>query len=152
MAKAAPKKGKGGQRRPTVDDMEPIFDAMAEGDSLRKVCKRMGLHTPTTHTFIHDNDDLRERYTHARELRAEVYAEEALTVTKASALGQQFQGKLVKADGARAYLDAIKWAAGRMAPNSGEIRRVSFENLSDDEIELRLARLEKSDVEPKPKN
>lgn len=137
------------QRRATMNDMDKMFDEISEGASLRATCKKMGLHTPTTHDFIKNDLDLRERYARARELRAEVFAEEALTVTKAAALGVLFAGNKVEAAGARTYLDAIKWAAARMAPATAPIQRVSFENLSDAELQSRLDKLEKDNAEQK---
>ncbi len=58
----------------------------------------------------------------------------------AAATGQQFEGKAIKSDGARVALDAIKWAVGRMQPNSGPVVRVrhSVEGMTDAELDEQL--------------
>jgi hypothetical protein len=132
-----------GQRRPTAEDIKPIMDLIAEGKSLRAACRELGLHNPSTHDFIHDDPGFCEQYTRAREQRAEYLQEDALTVTKAAALGQTVQGKKVDAAGSRAYLDAIKWAAARMAPKTAPVdrheHRHEFGDLSDEELNARIA-------------
>lgn len=130
-----------GQRRPEPGDIPAVLEAVAEGLSLRKACEGLGLHTPSTHTFIDSDDGLREQYVRAKEQRAEHYQEEALTVTKAAAIGATVNGKKIDPTGVRAYLDAIKWATARMAPKTSPVHRVahSFETLSDEELDARIA-------------
>lgn len=132
------------QRRPTPEDIPAVLDKVAEGSSLRAACRALGLHAPSTHTAIDSDAGLREQYVRAREQRAETLQEEGLTVTKAAALGQEVNGQKVDASGARAYLEAIKWAAGRMAPKTAPVQRVQLEfgDLPDDEIADRIAALE----------
>lgn len=130
-----------GKRRPVASDVAAIMEIIAEGKSLRAACRELGLHNPSTNDFIHGNLDYREQYARAKEQRAEVMQEEGLTVTKAAALGQLVNGKKVDPAGARVYLDALKWASARMAPKTAPVQRVrvSYEDLSDEELDARIA-------------
>lgn len=129
------------KRRPEAADIPAVLEAISEGSSLRKACESLGLHTPSTHTFIDADEGLREQYARAREQRAEVLAEQALNLGMAAATGQTVNGKSIKPDGARVAIDAIKWATARMAPKTAPVTRVrhSFEELSDDELNARIA-------------
>lgn len=133
-----------GQRRPTKEDLSPLLDMIWEGNSLRSACEKLGLHVPSTSTWLQSDEDRREQYVRAREGRAEALQEEGLTVTKAAAVGALVNGKKVDAAGARAYLDAIKWAAARMAPKTAPVQRVavSYENMTSAERRARMAEIE----------
>lgn len=129
-----------GQRRPTREDCIAAIAVVADGKSLRAACTSLGLHCPSTHTAINEDAGLREQYERARELRAEHFQEEALTVTKAAALGQSVNNKQVDAAGARVYLDAIKWAAARMAPKTApripvDMTVTDLSGLTDEELD-----------------
>jgi len=99
----------------------------------------MGLHAPTTHEFIDADDGRREQYTRARAQRGEFYQEEALNLGRSAATGHKVRVpnpetgapelRAVDPKGLAVYLDAIKWAVGRMAPKEGPVHRVahSFE-------------------------
>ena len=131
----------GSKRRPKDEDLEAVLELIWDGQSLRTACDKLGLHTPSTSTWLHADDKRCEQYVRAREGRAEFLQEEGLSVTKAAALGLPVNGKPVDATGSRAYLDAIKWATARMAPKTAPISRVrlSFEELSDEELDARIA-------------
>jgi hypothetical protein len=129
------------QRRPEPADLEELLCLVAEGISLRAACEKLGLHTPSTHTWLDNDDGRREQYARAREQRAEYLAEQALTIGMAAATGHVVNGRSIKPDGARVAIDAIKWAAARMAPKTAPVHRVahSFETLSDEELDARIA-------------
>ncbi|MFZ5669113.1 MAG: hypothetical protein ACOY4K_06440 [Pseudomonadota bacterium] len=141
-----PKPEDKGQRRPIVEDVPRIMELIAEGKSLRAACAKLGLHAPSTHTFIDGDDGLREQYARAKEQRAEHYQEDVLTVTKAAALGLKVNGQKVDAAGARAYLEATKWATARMAPKSAPVQRVDVtgrvRQMTDAEIAAEIAALQ----------
>lgn len=129
-------------RRPTEDDLPKVLEAIAEGKALRAVCREMGLHAPSTSTMLgRTTKDLRERYAHARADRVEVMGEEVLTIARAAALGAQVNGKKVDPAGARVFIDAVKWLAGRMDPKGEPVQRFahSFERLTDDELNGEIA-------------
>lgn len=84
-----------------------ICDRLGEGESLTAICELPGM--PRHNTFfrwLHGDDAAWQRYTQAREIQAHAYAaramDEALGATDAAI------GKL--------RLDALKWAAGKLAP------------------------------------
>ena len=133
------------QRRPKAEDIPALFEKVAEGKSLRAACREMGLHTPRTHTFIED-EGFGEHYARAKEQRAEVLAEQALTLAVAAATGQTFEGRKVDSAGARVALDAIKWASARMAPKTAPVQRIDLTSrtrqMTDDEIAAEIAALE----------
>lgn len=137
-----------GKRRPKDEDLAPLLEHIWEGLSLRKACEKLGLHVPSTSDWLQTDDGRREQYARAREGRAEVLQEEGLTVTKAAALTQVVAGKKVDPSGARAYLDAIKWATARMAPKTAPVQRIDVtartRRMTDDEIEAELLALGQS--------
>lgn len=142
-----------GQRRAKPEDAQAVFESVAEGKSLRAACRELGLHAPSTHTLIDSDPGLREQYARAKEHRADVFQEDGLTVTKAAALGQQVNGHKIDPAGARVYLDALKWAAARMAPKTAPVQRVAhtFSHLSDEELAAEIATLS-GDADDAPAN
>jgi hypothetical protein len=137
------------QRRPDAVDLPELFELIGEGKSLRAACRELGLHAPSTHTFIHEDDGRREQYARAKVQRGEHYQEEGLTIGKAAALGLQVNGKKVDPAGARVYLDAIKWTVGRMDPKGEPVKRIDLTSrtrqMTDAEIAAEIAALEGSD-------
>lgn len=135
-----------GKRRPNDDDLAPILELLWDGQSLRSACGTLGLHTPSVSTWIHADDGRREQYMRACEGRADYLQEDGLTVTRASALGGSVDNKKVDSSGARAYLDAIKWATARMAPKTVPVQRIDLTSrtrqMTDDEIAAEIAALE----------
>lgn len=134
-----------GKRRPEAADLEPLMNLVAEGKSLRGACQDLGLDPPSTHRWVTEDEARSQHYTRAKEQRAEVLAEQALTIGLAAATGQQVNGKSIKPDGARVAIDAIKWAAGRMSPKTAPIQRVahSFEDMTPEERRARIAELQR---------
>ncbi len=132
------------QRRPQPEDLTPLLELIWEGLSLRSACEKLGLHTPSVSTWLHQDEDRREQYVRAREGRAEFLQEDALTVNRAAALGVTVANKKVDASGARGYLDAVKWATARMAPKTAPVERHhhTFGALSDAELAERIASME----------
>lgn len=87
-----------------------ICERLATGESLRKVCGQdRKEHLPgqtTVYQWLATNEEFAKQYAQARESQAETYADqvvdEALTATDA-AIG-------------RLRMDALKWAASKLAP------------------------------------
>ena len=132
-------------RRPTEDELPKVLEAISEGKALRAICRELGLHAPSTSTMLgRTTTEMRERYAHARADRVEVMGEEVLTIARAAALGAEVNGKKVDPAGARVFIDAVKWLAGRMDPKGEPVRRVShsFEGLTDDELNREIAALQ----------
>lgn len=84
-----------------------ICKGLADGDSLRTVCDVEGMPSrETVRRWLRDNEVFRAQYARARDEQADGYADravyEAMTANDA-ALG-------------RLRMDALKWAAGKLAP------------------------------------
>ncbi len=132
-----------GKRRPTAEDLAPMMAIIGSGKSLRAACRKLGIDPSSAHTWINQDEGRRQQYASAREERAETLQEDGLTVTKAAALGQSVNGHKIDPAGARVYLDALKWAAARMAPKTAPVQRVAhtFSHLSDEELAAEIATL-----------
>jgi hypothetical protein len=132
-----------GHRRPVVEDLAPMMAIIGSGKSLRAACRELGIDPSSAHRWINEDEGRRQQYALAREERAETLQEDGLTVTKAAALGQQVNGHKIDPAGARVYLDALKWAAARMAPKTAPVQRVAhtFSHLSDEELAAEIATL-----------
>jgi hypothetical protein len=91
--------------------VDQILAGVARGDSLRKVCKSLGIDDRTVRTWISGNiDGLAARFTTACELRAELYASEIVEIADDA-----------KADAnaialARLKIDARKWTSCKLLP------------------------------------
>lgn len=132
-----------GKRRPRPEDLDAILQIVWDGRSLNAACKELGLHNPSTDTWIKSDPDRSEKYERAREGRGEALQEEALVVSKAAALGMDVNGRKVDPAGARVYLDAIKWAKGQMAPKTTAAMKidVAITDLPADARRSRIAEL-----------
>jgi hypothetical protein len=97
-------------RNPTPEDFPVILDGIANGKSLRAICREIGVHPGAASTAMRSDDDLASQYAHAREDRADYYAESILTTAQATLAGR------FKPDAARVAIDAFKWTASKMAP------------------------------------
>ncbi len=105
-----------------------VCDRIANGESLRKVCKAPDM--PNKSSFLRWVDDaelnakhnLRDQYARAREALADVYAEETVDIADDSTNDTQKDDEgreIVNHDHiarARLRVDARKWAASKMAP------------------------------------
>lgn len=138
--------GSAGKRRPKDEELEAILQSVAEGASLRTTCEKLGLDTPSTHRWLHEDDGRSQQYARAKEQRAEHYQEQALTVGLAVALGQKVNGNKVDPAGARVLLDTIKWATARMAPKTAPVQKIDLTSrtrqMTDAEIAEEIAALE----------
>lgn len=91
----------------TPEIANDICERLAEGESLRTICQDDDMPSRSTvRLWRSGNAEFSAQYTHARECQAETYAEkivdDALVATDA-ALG-------------RLRMDALKWAASKLAP------------------------------------
>jgi hypothetical protein len=108
-----------------------ICERLAEGESLRTICKDDGLpEARTVHRWLEANEVFRQQYARARELQADFYAEqiveiadeEVITVKrKNGAVGDETVGMEVVFDPTavarnRLRVDARKWYASKLQP------------------------------------
>lgn len=151
--------------RPTIysqDLADDICERLVEGESLRKICKRVGL--PSISTVIRwlaseNHLDFRAQYTLAREHQADTLADEILAIADTPKQGVTVTTKAVTIDGVtgeetrtkrgdmlghrRLQVESRKWLAAKLRPKKygdrlelgGEIalKRVSAQPLSEDE-------------------
>lgn len=81
-----------GQRKPIDDDLALLLEKMWEGKSLRAACLEMGLHTPSTCTWLKSDPKRDEHYAHARDGRSEFLAEDAVAMTRGALVVDLFGG------------------------------------------------------------
>lgn len=105
---------------------EAICDRLAEGESLRKICKDQKMPAArNVHVWVEENDEFRQQYARAREAQADKYAQEIIeiadeecVVVKHPKEGEDvevaFDSALVA--NKRLRVDARKWAASKLAP------------------------------------
>ena len=130
-----------GQRTPRDSDLQPILDRIWSGMSLNSACKELGINTPAASQWLHADPARDTSYTRAREGRALVLQEEVLLLSKAASMGKKIEGSKIDAAALRVHLDAVKWAIGRMAPNTTPPEKhqidVRYPDLTTEEIKAR---------------
>lgn len=96
----------------TPEMVDEICTRIAEGESLRSICRDD--HTPVLSTVllwvVRDKDGFSEQYHAAREAAGYAHADEALE------LRHLLYDGTIDHQSAKVILDALKWGAERMAP------------------------------------
>lgn len=114
----------------TQEIADAICRRLAGGESLRKICADDGLpDARTVYRWIEENEPFRQQYARAREIQADVLAEEVVdiadehpaTVIKPRGGGDEGGGETIVIDSAavahqRLRVDARKWFASKLAP------------------------------------
>jgi hypothetical protein len=91
----------------TPETANTICERIADGESLRKICADEVMPSrPTVRLWLSQQPAFLAQYTHAREEQADVYAERI--VDEAEAATDAAIGRL--------RMDALKWAASKLAP------------------------------------
>jgi hypothetical protein len=99
----------------TMDTYTPeialaICQRLAEGESLRTICRADGMpDKATVMRWLHAHPDFREQYAVARDIGTDALAEEALADATAPMTEKQVQA-------ARLQFDARRWYIGKIAP------------------------------------
>lgn len=135
-----------GKRLPTPEDLPGLFEAMGAGSSVRAYCQEHGIDPSSMSKFV-NSDEVYPQYARAREERGETLAEQVLAIGRAAMMGEPINGKRIDHDGARMYIDGIKWRAGQMSPKTGDVKiiRHDFGDLSDEELAARIAARERGE-------
>jgi hypothetical protein len=84
-----------------------VFALLAQGKTIIEICKTKGM--PSTATFfrlLEENPQLREDYARARSKQADTFAEMIVTESRTATDAQL----------GRLRMDALKWAASKIAP------------------------------------
>lgn len=101
----AEKRGRPSEYNQEMADL--ICDRLANGESLRKICRDAGIPSqPTIFRWIGANEEFRKQYARARETQADAIADEILNIAD----------EAVDPAKARVQIDARKWLAGKMRP------------------------------------
>lgn len=89
----------------TDQEIADICAQLAEGKSLRQICREMGKAESSVRYWLRENGDNFTQYARARELQADCYFDQVLDIADDTAMS---------ADDRRIAIDARKWAAGKL--------------------------------------
>jgi hypothetical protein len=91
------------------DTIETICEMLADGKSLRAICREEGMpSTSTVCKWLAKNPDFAEQYTRARELQADALFDDILDIADKGLIA------LDAAEDRRIQIDARKWMAGKL--------------------------------------
>lgn len=121
-AASAPRK-KGAPTKYTEELADEICTRIMRGDSALKIVSAMHLTEPMLYRWLREKEDFRQKYTHAREVQADVLAEEIVSIADELEIEAKYQGETVTFDVSatavqrnRLRVDARKWYASKLAP------------------------------------
>ena len=101
-----PKKKQGRPTKFTQELADTICERMANGESLRSICREIGLLPSTVIMWMNHNKAFFEQYAQARQKQADSYAD--------MILDEAFNSH--DAQIGRLRVDALKWVASKLAP------------------------------------
>ncbi len=88
----------------TQEQEDTLIEGIATGDSVAKIAKKIGVSVPTIYRRIDSSEELLDKYTRAKQSKAQVLAEEIIEIADNDDL---------KPDDKRIRVDARKWVAGK---------------------------------------
>lgn len=88
-----------------AEQLAAICDQLAEGKSLRAICRERDLSESSVRRWLAQDGDATAQYAHARELQADSYFDAVIDIADDTTLS---------ADDRRIRIDARKWAAGKL--------------------------------------
>jgi hypothetical protein len=119
--------GRPSKRTPTREKI--ILKGVAKGESLRKVCKRAGIEPSTFFDWIKADDKFHNQYARAKEIAAELMADEILQIADDTSEDELFveqedgSGKSARRtqnsefiNRARLRVDSRKWLLSKLLP------------------------------------
>nr|DAV25887.1 MAG TPA: terminase small subunit [Caudoviricetes sp.] len=90
---------------------ERICEMLAQGHSMAEICRRKDMPAESTvYKWLAEGGVFSERYAHAREQQADLYADEIIEIADNCPPVQEEIAK------AKVRIDARKWKAARLAP------------------------------------
>ncbi|MDE9483238.1 ubiquitin carboxyl-hydrolase [Xenorhabdus bovienii] len=107
---------------------DDICGLLAEGESLRSICKRPGMpNKATVFRWLAENQEFRDQYAHAREVQAETLIEETLEIADDCIADPAEVAK------AKLRVDTRKWFITKVAPKKyGELVQQEINHRSSD--------------------
>ena len=123
--KPKPRRGRGRPTRYTPEVAADICTRLAEGESLRSICRdnaMPGLRTVMGWLFDGEHEEFSQQYASAREVQAEVWADEIVAIAddESSDFFTDEKGKVVldhqNVQRSRLRVDARKWIASKLLP------------------------------------
>ena len=147
----------------TPDIAEAICQRIAEGESLRSVCRGDDMPDKSTVLrWLDDNEEFRDQYARAREAQADHFAEEIIEIaddaTNDFMERKRKDGSLETALNAeniqrsRLRVDARKWLMARMAPKKYGSRIVHEGDENDEQIIVQIVKFSDLDKAPSSDN
>lgn len=122
-----------------TEQQQEILRRIAEGESLRAVCRSPGMPAPSTVVSWCADPEFDEQYTRATNMRADVYFDRLDDVSDEAVEADSG----IKVQGLRLKADNIKWQLARMAPKKyGDKLDLNHSG------EMRFTRIEKVVVKP----
>ena len=94
-----------------ADIMERICELLAAGQSMAQICRSKAMPAQSTvYRWIAESAEFSERYAHAREMQADMLADEIIEIAESC------EPEAAAVAKAKARIDARKWLAARLAP------------------------------------
>ncbi|EGF10489.1 TPA: hypothetical protein ACFNMI_002202 [Neisseria bacilliformis] len=94
-----------------ADIMERICELLAAGQSMAQICRSKAMPAQSTvYRWIAESAEFSERYAHAREMQADMLADEIIEIADSC------EPEAAAVAKAKARIDARKWLAARLAP------------------------------------
>ena len=126
----------------TPQQENEFLTAICNGENMTSIAPRLGIGIATLFRRLESDKNLDDRYTRAKQAKAQLLAEQIIEIADDSEL---------KPDDKRIRVDARKWVAGKyygklfgdkiMTEHSGSI---GLTDLSDEELARKLAELEQA--------
>ena len=119
--------GRPSKRTPKLEKV--LLEGIAKGQSLRKVCKRVGIEPSTFFDWLKKDEELHKQYARAKEIAAELMADEILQIADDTSEDELFveqedgSGKSARRtqnsefiNRARLRVDSRKWLLSKLLP------------------------------------
>lgn len=138
----------------TQEIADLICDRIAEGDSLRKICREDGFpNKSTVFRWLGENSKFRDQYARAHEEQADTLFDDIVAIADDSANDYGFkEGEDKDGDGARPVflaenvqrsklrVEARKWAASKLSPKKyGDFQRTELTGKDGGPISISIA-------------
>lgn len=94
----------------TEEEWQAVLDRIVEGNSLRQICRDLGITPAPVIRWIAKSDERGQQYARAQDERADSLAEEI------DELARRAVAEPALANGIRVAIDAKKWIASKLKP------------------------------------